>query len=161
MPFITTHDDGEIFYVGWGTRQPVVFSHGWPHLQPIASRGYHGITRDRRGHGRSSQTWRGSAMDTYADELAAMLDTFDFTDVALVGHSTGGAVVPYLLATADDPGGAPIECTSRHAERPGRPLRIGLQRRTPRLHQELTLPSRCRTGAPPAGRKDIMGVLFA
>ncbi|GIF23294.1 non-heme chloroperoxidase [Actinoplanes tereljensis] len=139
MPFISTRDNAEIFYKDWGDGRPVVFCHGWPlnadiwdnQLQLVASHGYRGIAHDRRGHGRSSQTWQGNTMDTYADDLADLIDTLDLSDVVLVGHSTGGgevthylgrygtgrvakvvlrgAVVPHLLGTADDPGGAPIE----------------------------------------------------
>src|SRR5207237_6974618 len=90
-----------IYYKDWGTGQPVVFSHGWPlnadawddQMFFVASHGYRAIAHDRRGHGRSSQSWNGNNMDTYADDLAALLDTLDLHDAVLVGHSTGGGEV--------------------------------------------------------------------
>ena len=139
MPTITTRDGTEIFYKDWGTGLPVVFSHGWPlnadawdmQLMFLASRGYRAIAHDRRGHGRSSQPWNGNEMDTYADDLAELLDALDVTGVTLVGHSTGGgevtryvgrygtarvakvvlvgAIPPLMLKTAANPGGLPRE----------------------------------------------------
>jgi non-heme chloroperoxidase len=136
---ITTQDGTRIFYKDWGTGQPVVFSHGWPlnadawddQMFFAASHGYRAIAHDRRGHGRSSQPWNGNDMDTYADDLAALIDTLDVHDVVLVGHSTGGgevthyigrhgtsrvakallvgAVPPLMLKTASNPGGLPLE----------------------------------------------------
>src|SRR3954468_3249138 len=98
MPFVTTRDGVEIFYKDWGTGRPVVFSHGWPlnadawdpQLQRVAAAGYRGIAHDRRGHGRSTQTFTGHDMDTYADDLAAVVEHLDLQDATLVGHSTGG-----------------------------------------------------------------------
>jgi non-heme chloroperoxidase len=138
MPTILTRDETTIFYKDWGTGQPVVFSHGWPltadawdqQLRFIASHGLRAIAHDRRGHGRSQQTWAGNDMDAYADDLAALLDRLDLRDVILVGHSTGGgevaryvgrhgtrriakvvlvsAVPPLMLRTAHNPAGTPI-----------------------------------------------------
>src|SRR6201991_4645214 len=101
MGTITTNDGTEIFYKDWGSGQPVVFSHGWPLNADawddqaffVASNGYRAIAHDRRGHGRSSQTWAGNEMDTYADDLAAVITTLDLRDIVLVGHSTGGGEV--------------------------------------------------------------------
>src|SRR5258707_4908097 len=95
---ITTQDGTQIFYKDWGKGQPVVFSHGWPlnadawddQMNLVASNGFRGIAHDRRGGGRSSQPWDGNTMDTYADDLAALLDALDLSNVILVGHSTGG-----------------------------------------------------------------------
>ena len=136
---ITTKDGTRIYYKDWGTGQPVVFSHGWPlnadawddQLVFVAFHGYRAIAHDRRGHGRSSQPWDGNDMDTYADDLAALIDTLDLHEAVLVGHSTGGgevtryigrhgtsriakavlvgAVPPLMLKMASNPGGLPIE----------------------------------------------------
>jgi non-heme chloroperoxidase len=101
MPTITAKDGAHIFYKDWGSGQPVVFSHGWPlnadawdeQLFLLASNGYRAIAHDRRGHGRSTQTWNGNDMDTYADDLAALVQALDLTNVIHVGHSTGGGEV--------------------------------------------------------------------
>ncbi len=136
---ITTKDGTTIFYKDWGTGQPVVFSHGWPLNADawddqaffVASHGYRAIAHDRRGHGRSSQPWDGNNLDTYADDLAALLETLDLKDAILVGHSTGGgevaryigrhgtarvakavlvgAIPPLMLKTETNPNGTPIE----------------------------------------------------
>jgi non-heme chloroperoxidase len=139
MPFVTTADGAEIFYKDWGAGRPVVLSHGWPLSSDsweaqqlfLASNGYRAIAHDRRGHGRSTQTWNGNEMDTYADDLAAVLDALDVRAATLVGFSTGGgevaryvgrhgtgrvaqvvlvsAVPPFMLRTPDNPGGLPID----------------------------------------------------
>ena len=137
--WITTKDGTKIFYKDWGAGQPVVFSHGWPlnadvwddQMVFVAANGYRAIAADRRGHGRSSQTWDGNELDTYADDLAEVIEQLDLKDVVLVGHSTGGgevtryigrhgtarvakavlvgAIPPLMLKTPANPGGLPIE----------------------------------------------------
>lgn len=139
MPHITTEDGAQVFYKDWGADgPPVVLSHGWPLNADawdaaalfLAEHGHRVVAHDRRGHGRSSQTWHGNEMDTYADDLAALLEHLDLRDVTLVGHSTGGgevvryvrrhgsgrvarlvlvsAVPPFMLQTADNPAGLPV-----------------------------------------------------
>ena len=105
MNTITTNDGIRIFYKDWGTGPTVVFSHGWPlnadawdpQMLFLGQNGYRVIAHDRRGHGRSSQPWNGNNMDTYADDLGALLDQLDLRNITLVGHSTGGGeVVRYI-----------------------------------------------------------------
>ncbi len=139
MSTITTQDGTQIYYKDWGAGQPVVFSHGWPlssdsweaQMLFLATDGYRCIAHDRRGHGRSSQPWNGNEMDTFADDLAELIETLDLEDVVLIGFSMGGgevaryigrhgtkrlakaalisAVPPLMLKTAANPGGLPIE----------------------------------------------------
>ena len=98
---VTTKDGTEIFYKDWGSGQPVVFSHGWPltadawddQMWYVVSNGFRAVAHDRRGHGRSSQPWDGNDMNTYSDDLAAVIDHLDLRDVVLVGHSTGGGEI--------------------------------------------------------------------
>jgi non-heme chloroperoxidase len=143
MGYVKTPDGTQIFYKDWGAGQPIVFSHGWPlsaddwdaQMFFFASQGFRCIAHDRRGHGRSSQTWHGNEMDTYADDLLALVEHLDLKNAIHVGHSTGGgevaryigrhgtgrakgriakavlvgAVPPLMLKTPANPGGLPRE----------------------------------------------------
>jgi non-heme chloroperoxidase len=139
MSYVTTQDGAQIYYKDWGTGEPVVFSHGWPltadawdiQMLFLLQKGYRVIAHDRRGHGRSSQPALGNEMDTYADDLAAVIEALDLKGATLVGHSTGGgeishyvgrhgtkrvkrmvligAVPPLMLKTEANPGGVPKE----------------------------------------------------
>ena len=105
MATITMKDGTQIYYKDWGKGQPIVFSHGWPltadawedQMVFLASRGYRCIAHDRRGHGRSSQPWNGNEMDTYADDLLALVEALDLRKAIHVGHSTGGGEVARYL----------------------------------------------------------------
>ena len=138
-PTITTTDGTVIYYKDWGSGQPVVFSHGWPlnadawdeQLNLMSANGFRAVAHDRRGHGRSGQPWDGNDLDTYADDLAQLIEELDLRDVILIGHSTGGgevtryigrhgtarvakavlvnAIPPLMLKTDGNPGGLPIE----------------------------------------------------
>src|ERR1700710_2799752 len=104
MDTITTKDGTQIFFKDWGTGKPVLFSHGWPltadawedQMLFLGQQGYRVIAHDRRSHGRSTQTWDGNDMDTYADDLLALFEALDLKDV-VVGHSTGGGEVARFL----------------------------------------------------------------
>lgn len=139
MATITTRDGTEIYYKDWGAGPVVVFSHGWPlssdswesQMMHLASKGFRCIAHDRRGHGRSSQPWGGNDMDTYADDLAQLIDGLHLKDAVLIGFSAGGgeiaryigrhgtkrvsqvalvaAVPPLMLKTPANPGGLPME----------------------------------------------------
>jgi non-heme chloroperoxidase len=141
MPTITTKDGTHIYYKDWGPRDGAVvtFSHGWPlnsdswesQMLFLAEHGFRCVAHDRRGHGRSTQTWHGNEMDTYADDLAALMDTLDLKGATMIGFSTGGgevaryigrhgtkrvkkavfvsAVPPLMVKTKDNPSGVPLE----------------------------------------------------
>jgi len=139
MGTITTKDGTEIFYKDWGKGQPLVFHHGWPlsaddwdgQMMFFLGHGYRVIAHDRRGHGRSTQTDTGNDMDTYADDVAALVTKLDLKDAIHIGHSTGGgevvrflgrhgtkravkaaiisAIPPVMVKSAKNPGGTPIE----------------------------------------------------
>jgi non-heme chloroperoxidase len=139
MSFVTTKDGTQIYYKDWGAGQPIVFSHGWPltadafedQMFFLAQNGYRCIAHDRRGHGRSGQSWDGNDMDTYADDLNTLVESLDLKDAIHVGHSTGGgevtryigrhgtarvakavlisAVPPLLLETEANPNGLSME----------------------------------------------------
>jgi non-heme chloroperoxidase len=142
MPYVKVGKDNSsdvnLFYKDWGKGQPVVFSHGWPlssdawdyQMFHLGQNGFRVIAHDRRGHGRSTQTWTGNDLDTYADDLATLVQTLDLKDAIHVGHSTGGgevaryigrhgtqrvakavlisAIPPLMLKTPNNPAGLPI-----------------------------------------------------
>jgi len=177
MPSITTKDGAQIFYKDWGSGQPIVFSHGWPlnadawdeQLFFFASNGYRAIAHDRRGHGRSTQTRNGNDMDTYADDLAELVETLDLTNAIHVGHSTGGgevaryigrhgtkrvakavlvgAVPPLMLKTANNPEGLPIDAFDQ--------IRAGVKGDRSQFYKDLSAPF---YGANRPGSKVSQGV---
>jgi len=162
MSTFTTRDGTEIYYRDWGTGQPIAFSHGWPlsgdafedQMLFLAGKGFRVIAHDRRGHGRSAQPWNGNDMNTYADDLAELVEKLDLSDAIHVGHSTGGgevaryvarhgtkrvakvvligAVPPLMLKTAANPGGLPIEVFDG--------LREGVRTDRSQFFRDLSLP---------------------
>jgi len=162
MTTITAKDGAQIYYKDWGKGQPIVFSHGWPltaddwdgQMLFFGQQGYRVIAHDRRGHGRSSQTWDGNEMDTYSDDLATLFETLDLHNAIMVGHSTGGgevarylgrhgskrvakavlisAVPPLMLKTEKNPGGLPIAVFDS--------LRAALAANRSQFYKDITLP---------------------
>jgi len=162
MPAIRVKDGTEIYYKDWGKGQPVVFSHGWPlsadafedQMMFLAARGYRCIAHDRRGHGRSGQSWDGNDLDHYADDLAELTAALDLKDAVHVGHSTGGgevaryigrhgtkrvakavlisAIPPLMLKTPANPVGLPIEVFDQ--------LRAAVQADRSQFWKDLSLP---------------------
>ncbi len=162
MPTITTKDGTTIYYKDWGKGQPIVFSHGWPldaddwdgQMLFFGQQGYRVNAHDRRGHGRSTQTWDGNEMDTYADDLAALTEKLDLKNAIHVGHSTGGgevaryigrhgtkrvgmavlisAVPPLMVKTEKNPGGLPVSVFDD--------LQAQLASNRAQLYKDITLP---------------------
>ncbi|MCX5112493.1 alpha/beta hydrolase [Streptomyces sp. NBC_00378] len=162
MSSVTTKDGTSIFYKDWGSGQPVVFSHGWPlngdawdpQAKLVADNGFRAVVHDRRGHGRSSQTWNGNDLDTYADDLAEVIEKLDLRDIVLVGHSTGGgevtryigkygtgrvakavllgAIPPLMLKTDANPEGLPLEVFDE--------IRQGVATDRSQFYEELSVP---------------------
>jgi len=162
MPFITTADGTEIYYTEQGSGRPVLLSHGWPlssdawqvELKLLADAGYRAIAHDRRGHGRSSKTYTGNDMDTYARDLAELVEALDLNDLVLIGHSTGGgevvryaaqhgagrvakvitagAVPPVMVRSDSNPEGTPIEAFDG--------IREGVLKDRSQFYQDLSVP---------------------
>ena len=162
MDRITTKDGTQIYYKDWGTGKPVVFSHGWPlsadawdaQMLFLGQHGYRVIAHDRRGHGRSAQSWGGNDLDTYADDLAALVEKLDLKNAIHIGHSTGGgevaryigrhgtrrvakaaligAIPPVMLKSEANPAGLPIEVFDQ--------LRAGVVADRSQFFKELSLP---------------------
>jgi non-heme chloroperoxidase len=162
MGTIKTADGTNLFYKDWGEGPVVMFSHGWPlnadawedQLFQLASNGFRVIAHDRRGHGRSDQPWQGNDMDTYADDLAQIVQALDLRDVTHVGHSTGGgevaryigrhgtervkkavlvaAIPPTMLMSEQNPGGLPIE----HFDA----IRNGVEADRSQFYRDLSIP---------------------
>ena len=162
MPAIRAKDGIRIHYKDWGTGQPIVFCHGWPlssdewdaQMLFFGQHGYRVIAHDRRGHGRSGQTWDGNDMDTFADDLAALFEALDLKNATLIGHSMGGgevtrylgrhgskrvakavliaSVPPLMLKTDANPGGLPIEVFDG--------IRAGVAQNRPQTYKDMSLP---------------------
>jgi non-heme chloroperoxidase len=166
MPYVTVGKENgsnvDLYYKDWGKGQPVVFSHGWPlsadafedQMSFLSARGFRCIAHDRRGHGRSTQTFDGNDMDTYADDLATLTKALDLKDAVHIGHSTGGgevaryigrhgskrvakavlisAVPPLMLKTPANPAGLPMEEFDK--------LRAAVQADRSRFFKDLSMP---------------------
>jgi non-heme chloroperoxidase len=162
MNRVKMKDGTAIYYKDWGSGHPVVFSHGWPltadawdaQMIFLGQHGHRVIAHDRRGHGRSDQPWNGNDMDTYADDLAALIEALNLKEATLVGHSTGGgevaryigrhgsrrvakavligAVPPIMLKTETNPGGLPMSTFDE--------IRAGVVGDRSQFFKDLTMP---------------------
>jgi non-heme chloroperoxidase len=162
MNRVKMKDGTAIYYKDWGSGHPVVFSHGWPltadawdaQMIFLGQHGHRVIAHDRRGHGRSDQPWNGNDMDTYADDLAALIEALNLKEATLVGHSTGGgevaryigrhgsrrvakavligAVPPIMLKTETNPGGLPMSTFDE--------IRAGVLGDRSQFFKDLTMP---------------------
>ncbi|CAN0444445.1 unnamed protein product [Ectocarpus sp. 12 AP-2014] len=162
MTTFTTSDNVSLFYKDWGSGQPIFFSHGWPlssdawdsQMLFFGQQGYRVIAHDRRGHGRSEQTWDGNNMDRYADDLAELFEHLDLRNIIMIGHSTGGgevahyigrhgsarvakavlvgAVPPLMLKTDSNPNGTPMEAFDG--------IRAGTASNRSQFFRDLTVP---------------------
>ena len=162
MNRVKMKDGTAIYYKDWGSGHPVVFSHGWPltadawdaQMIFLGEHGHRVIAHDRRGHGRSDQPWNGNDMDTYADDLAALIEALNLKEATLVGHSTGGgevaryigrhgsrrvakavligAVPPIMLKTETNPGGLPMSTFDE--------IRAGVLGDRSQFFKDLTMP---------------------
>lgn len=162
MNTFTTKDGTEIFFKDWGTGPVVTFSHGWPlssdawdaQMLFLGQQGYRVVAHDRRGHGRSGQTWDGNNMDQYADDLAELIEHLDLKEITMVGHSTGGgevaryiarhgnkrvkkavlisSVPPLMLKTEKNPGGLPLSVFDD--------IRAGVRNDRSQFYKDLSLP---------------------
>jgi non-heme chloroperoxidase len=161
VPQFKANDGTEIYYKDWGMGNPVVFSHGWPlsadawdpQMLFLGEQGYRVVAHDRRGHGRSGQTWYGNNYDTWADDLAGLIEQLDVTNVTLIAHSMGGgeiaryvgrygtsrlakmifigAVPPLMLKTNHNPGGLPLSVFDG--------LRAGLVENRPQFYRDTSV----------------------
>lgn len=162
MDTITVKDGTKIFYKDWGTGRPLFFHHGWPlsaddwdaQMMFFLAGGYRVIAHDRRGHGRSTQTENGNEMDTYAADVAELVEKLDLREAIHIGHSTGGgevaryvarygkgrvakavlisSVPPIMVKSDKNPGGTPIEVFDS--------IREGTANHRAQFYQDITLP---------------------
>jgi non-heme chloroperoxidase len=161
VPLFSVDEATDIYYKDWGVGDPIVFSHGWPlnadawdaQMLFFGQRGYRVVAHDRRGHGRSSQTWDRNDYDTWADDLAGLIEQLDVTNVTLIAHSMGGgeiaryvgrygtsrlakmifigAVPPLMLKTNHNPGGLPLSVFDG--------LRAGLVENRPQFYRDTSV----------------------